>query len=144
MWPTLIPQCKNDNARVTTVPLKALSDQVWIRYSLYCLFLFVFFVNVTCAFLTFKKRWTNYQNLTLFDLEKRRYIPIFKDTIVNRALSILHKLSFEITLTVPLMMPLYRAVAGQAGVPFFHATGSEFDEVLVGQGARRVRDLFKV
>ena len=38
---------------------------------------------------------------------------------------------------------LARAVAGQAGVPFFHASGSEFDEVLVGQGARRVRDLFK-
>ena len=39
---------------------------------------------------------------------------------------------------------LARAVAGEAGVPFFHASGSEFDEVLVGQGARRVRDLFKV
>ena len=38
---------------------------------------------------------------------------------------------------------LARAVAGQAGVPFFHSSGSEFDEVLVGQGARRVRDLFK-
>ncbi len=38
---------------------------------------------------------------------------------------------------------LVRAVAGEAGVPFFHAAGSEFDEVLVGQGARRVRDLFK-
>ena len=38
---------------------------------------------------------------------------------------------------------LARAVAGQAGVPFFHCSGSEFDEVLVGQGARRVRDLFK-
>ena len=38
---------------------------------------------------------------------------------------------------------LARAVAGQAGVPFFQASGSEFDEVLVGQGARRVRDLFK-
>ena len=38
---------------------------------------------------------------------------------------------------------LARAVAGQAGVPFFHASGSEFDEVLVGQGAKRVRDLFK-
>ena len=38
---------------------------------------------------------------------------------------------------------LARAVAGQAGVPFFQASGSEFDEVLVGQGAKRVRDLFK-
>ena len=34
-------------------------------------------------------------------------------------------------------------MAGEAGVPYFHAAGSEFDEVLVGQGARRVRDLFK-
>ena len=38
---------------------------------------------------------------------------------------------------------LAKAVAGQAGVPFFQASGSEFDEVLVGQGARRVRDLFR-
>lgn len=38
---------------------------------------------------------------------------------------------------------LARAVAGEAGVPFFHASGSEFDEMLVGQGARRVRDLFE-
>ncbi|XP_065321985.1 ATP-dependent zinc metalloprotease YME1L-like isoform X2 [Gordionus sp. m RMFG-2023] len=37
---------------------------------------------------------------------------------------------------------LARAVAGEANVPFFHAVGSEFDEVLVGQGARRVRNLF--
>lgn len=38
---------------------------------------------------------------------------------------------------------LARAVAGEAEVPFFHASGSEFDEILVGQGARRVRDLFE-
>ncbi|XP_071873409.1 ATP-dependent zinc metalloprotease YME1L isoform X1 [Bombus fervidus] len=38
---------------------------------------------------------------------------------------------------------LARAVAGEAGVPFFQAAGPEFEEILVGQGARRMRDLFK-
>lgn len=38
---------------------------------------------------------------------------------------------------------LARAVAGQAGVPFFSMAGSEFMEMLVGVGASRVRDLFQ-
>ncbi|KAI9218307.1 peptidase family M41-domain-containing protein [Blastocladiella britannica] len=37
---------------------------------------------------------------------------------------------------------LARAVAGEAGVPFFFMSGSEFDELYVGVGARRVRELF--
>jgi hypothetical protein len=37
---------------------------------------------------------------------------------------------------------LARAVAGEAAVPFFHTSGSEFDEMFVGTGARRVRQLF--
>lgn len=37
---------------------------------------------------------------------------------------------------------LAKAVAGEAGVPFFHTSGSEFEEMLVGAGASRVRDLF--
>lgn len=37
---------------------------------------------------------------------------------------------------------LARAVAGEAGVPFFYMSGSEFDEIYVGVGAKRVRDLF--
>lgn len=36
-----------------------------------------------------------------------------------------------------------RAVAGEAKVPFFHISGSEFVEMFVGVGASRVRDLFK-
>lgn len=37
---------------------------------------------------------------------------------------------------------LAKAVAGEAGVPFFAACGSEFEEMYVGVGARRVRELF--
>ena len=39
---------------------------------------------------------------------------------------------------------LARAVAGEAGVPFFSISGSEFVEMFVGVGASRVRDLFEV
>ncbi|KAF1774696.1 P-loop containing nucleoside triphosphate hydrolase [Phytophthora cactorum] len=38
---------------------------------------------------------------------------------------------------------LARAIAGEAGVPFFYSSGSEFEEMYVGVGARRVRDLFE-
>jgi cell division protease FtsH len=38
---------------------------------------------------------------------------------------------------------LARAVAGEANVPFFHISGSEFVEMFVGVGAGRVRDLFE-
>jgi cell division protease FtsH len=37
---------------------------------------------------------------------------------------------------------LAKAVAGEAGVPFYHISGSEFVEMFVGVGASRVRDLF--
>ena len=38
---------------------------------------------------------------------------------------------------------LAKAVAGEAGVPFFSISGSDFEEMFVGLGASRVRDLFK-
>ncbi|KAL5490402.1 YME1 [Sanghuangporus weigelae] len=37
---------------------------------------------------------------------------------------------------------LARAVAGEAGVPFLFASGSEFEEIFVGVGAKRIRELF--
>src|SRR5690606_31228534 len=39
---------------------------------------------------------------------------------------------------------LARAVAGEAGVPFYSVSGSEFIQMFVGVGASRVRDLFRV
>ena len=38
---------------------------------------------------------------------------------------------------------LAKACAGEAGVPFFYVSGSDFVEMFVGVGASRVRDLFK-
>lgn len=39
---------------------------------------------------------------------------------------------------------LAKAVAGEAGVPFVYKAGAEFEEIFVGQGAKRVRDLFDI
>jgi ATP-dependent metalloprotease len=38
---------------------------------------------------------------------------------------------------------LARAIAGEAGVGFFYASGSDFEEVFVGLGAKRIRELFR-
>jgi ATP-dependent metalloprotease len=38
---------------------------------------------------------------------------------------------------------LARAVAGEAGVPFLYASGSEFDELFVGVGSLRIRKMFE-
>lgn len=38
---------------------------------------------------------------------------------------------------------LARAIAGEAGVPFFFVAGSEFDETFVGMGSKRIRELFR-
>ncbi len=60
------------------------------------------------------------------------------------------KLGAEIPKGVLLLGPpgtgktlLARAISGEAEVPFFHISGSEFVEMFVGVGASRVRDLFK-
>ena len=46
-------------------------------------------------------------------------------------------------LRAPVKRLLARAVAGEAGVPFFSISGSDFVEMFVGVGASRVRDLFE-
>ena len=38
---------------------------------------------------------------------------------------------------------LAKAIAGEAGVPFFFSSGSQFEEVYVGLGAKRIRELFE-
>ena len=43
----------------------------------------------------------------------------------------------------PARRMLAKAVAGEADVPFFSMSGSEFVEMFVGMGASKVRDLFK-
>jgi ATP-dependent metalloprotease len=37
---------------------------------------------------------------------------------------------------------LARAIAGEAGVPFFSATGADFEQMFIGVGAKRMRELF--
>ena len=61
-----------------------------------------------------------------------------------------HKMGARIPRGVLLVGPpgtgktlLAKAVAGEAGVPFFSISGSDFVEMFVGVGASRVRDLFK-
>ena len=61
-----------------------------------------------------------------------------------------HKMGAKIPRGVLLVGPpgtgktlLAKAVAGEAGVPFFQIAGSEFVEMFVGRGAAKVRDLFK-
>ncbi|XP_054276537.1 ATP-dependent zinc metalloprotease YME1L-like [Macrosteles quadrilineatus] len=39
---------------------------------------------------------------------------------------------------------LAKAIAGEAGVPFYSKSGAEFDEIFVGLGAKRIRDLFRL
>lgn len=44
---------------------------------------------------------------------------------------------------LPYQTLVAKAIAGEAGVPFYQMAGSEFVEVLVGVGSARIRDLFK-
>ncbi|TFY79058.1 hypothetical protein EWM64_g4956 [Hericium alpestre] len=75
--------------------------------------------------------------------ELKDVVAFLKDPTIFSALG--GKLTKGILLTGPPgtgKTMLARAVAGEAGVPFLFASGSEFDEMFVGVGAKRVRELF--
>ena len=83
------PPCKDGNARFTTVLLKALSDQVWIRYACFCVIkLFYFhlrFLCISCLFETTEK----FTEIDTFLVRKQDSFYIFDQitgTGLNRAL----------------------------------------------------------
>jgi len=119
-------------------------------------------------FLLFRARGANNQALS-FGRSRARLFPLDKPTVtfedvagVDEAKQELHEvvgflksrekfesLGARIPRGVLLIGPpgtgktlLARAIAGEAGVPFFSISGSEFVEMFVGVGASRVRDLF--
>ncbi|MFC2022077.1 ATP-dependent zinc metalloprotease FtsH [Chloroflexota bacterium] len=119
-------------------------------------------------FLLYRARGANNQALS-FGRSRARLFPLDKPTVtfedvagVDEAKQELHevvgflksrekfqRLGARIPRGVLLIGPpgtgktlLARAVAGEAGVPFFSISGSEFVEMFVGVGASRVRDLF--
>lgn len=51
--------------------------------------------------------------------------------------------AFILSLVMLLQTLVAKAIAGEAGVPFYQMAGSEFVEFLVGVGSARIRDLFK-
>ena len=64
------PTCKDDNSWFTRVPLKALSDQVWIKYQCFCFFkLFIFILRdlrIACLLVTMEK----FSEITTFWVRK--------------------------------------------------------------------------
>lgn len=83
-------------------------------------------------------------------LPKGESATLSESALISLSVAILlHPLCCSLSLGVLLVGPpgtgktlLARAVAGEADVPFYYASGSEFDEMFVGVGASRIRNLF--
>lgn len=95
---------------------------------------------------TDEKRKTTFADVAGADEEKEELMEIV-EFLKNRER--FHELGARVPKGVLLVGPpgtgktlLARAVAGEAGVPFFSISGSDFVEMYVGVGASRVRDLF--
>ena len=94
-----------------------------------------------------EKRKTTFEDVAGADEEKEELEEIVE---FLKAPDKYNKLGARIPKGVLLVGPpgtgktlLARAVAGEAGVPFFSISGSDFVEMFVGVGASRVRDLFE-
>ncbi len=95
---------------------------------------------------TEERRKTTFADVAGADEEKEELVEVV-DFLKNR--DKFHELGARIPKGILLVGPpgtgktlLARAVAGEAGVPFFSISGSDFVEMYVGVGASRVRDLF--
>lgn len=94
-----------------------------------------------------KKKKVRFSDVAGADEEKQELVEIVDFLKDNRKFK---KMGARIPKGVLLVGPpgtgktlLARAVAGEAGVPFFSISGSDFVEMFVGVGASRVRDLFE-
>ncbi|CAK7335139.1 unnamed protein product [Dovyalis caffra] len=98
-----------------------------------------------------KKRQSNNQAVTFDDVEgvDAAKIELMEIVLCLQGAINFQKLGAKLPRGVLLVGPpgtgktlLARAVAGEAGVPFFSVSASEFVELFVGRGAARIRDLF--
>src|SRR5699024_12457556 len=113
--------------------------------------------GVSCKIMNFRKSKAkfyvhnkikvHFEDVVGTDEEKKKLIEVVDFLKDHRRFD---RIGARITKGVLLVGPpgtgktlIARAVAGEAGVPFFSISGSDFVEMFVGVGASRVRDLFE-
>ncbi len=104
-------------------------------------------VKVRLSFYSEEKKKVKFKDVAGADEEKQELVEVVEFLKDPRKFA---ELGARIPKVVLLVGPpgtgktlLARAVAGEAGVPFFSISGSDFVEMFVGVGASRVRDLFE-
>jgi ATP-dependent Zn protease len=119
-----------------------LSPLMWLAYR-----------QLSAANTTSKKRRPSNQQVSFEDVEgvDSAKVELLEIVLCLRGAINYNKLGAKLPRGVLLVGPpgtgktlLARAVAGEAGVPFFSVSASEFVEMFVGRGAARIRDLFSV
>src|SRR5699024_9405135 len=93
------------------------------------------------------KKKVSFKDVTEADEEKQEHVEVIeflKDS--RKFVDLVTRIPKGVLLVEPAVKGktlLARAVAGEAGTPFFSISGSDFVEMFVGVGASRVRDLFE-